>query len=191
MKANLGDFAASTQGCLGENVSGTTLQYSLNPKPGEGFWFLLRALYDEGHGTYDTGDTQVGVRDDEINGALGSCLTCAHAKCKEGGPLHPTCDPCVDKVCQQDSFCCNTAWDAQCVREVRTVCGSLTCDESMGSCTHTLCTTGAPLQSKCDSPPAQSSCVEAICQQDPGCCQQSWGSNCVSEVSTVCGKNCD
>jgi hypothetical protein len=38
--------------------------------------------------------------------------------------LTKSCDSCVSKVCAKDSYCCGTKWDAQCVREVGTYCGS-------------------------------------------------------------------
>ena len=104
--------------------------------------------------------------------------------------LEPACDPCVSMICAANPSCCDTTWDTQCVQEVRSVCGSLTTAESQGTCQHTLCSSGAALQPKCDSPPASSSCVEAICAQDSFCCSNSWDNLCVDQVTTVCNQGC-
>jgi len=44
-------------------------------------------------------------------------VTCEHDPCEEGGVLNPGCSPCVQAVCELDPYCCNTAWDGQCVSE--------------------------------------------------------------------------
>jgi V8-like Glu-specific endopeptidase len=49
--------------------------------------------------------------------------TCSHALCTKGSKLTSTCNTCVKQICAQDSYCCNTAWDATCVGEVASVCG--------------------------------------------------------------------
>ncbi len=48
---------------------------------------------------------------------------CAHELCEEGGKLSSSCDPCVQQICAQDAYCCNTAWDGVCVGQVASVCG--------------------------------------------------------------------
>ncbi|XXX82609.1 hypothetical protein WMF30_28040 [Sorangium sp. So ce134] len=60
--------------------------------------------------------------------------SCSHALCTEGDALTPSCDVppltssgCVKLVCNEDPYCCNTAWDKTCVGEVESVCGN-TCD---------------------------------------------------------------
>ncbi|NTX62648.1 hypothetical protein HUA74_18525 [Myxococcus sp. CA051A] len=112
-----------------------------------------------------------------------------HDKCTSGVPLSPASDPCVSSVCTADAYCCSSSWDSRCVGEVRTVCGSLTCSESDGTCAHSLCTPGASLVNHCDS--AKADCVSAICAVDPFCCSVSWDSLCVEKVGSVCGKNCE
>ena len=78
--------------------------------------------------------------DDGCGGSCGSCSAgqtctagacmsggggggCAHPICSTGGTLTGTCDTCAAKICQQDSYCCNTAWDSVCVGEVGSICG--------------------------------------------------------------------
>jgi hypothetical protein len=42
------------------------------------------------------------------------------------GPLGVTCDTCTTALCAADAYCCNTAWDIECVGIVSTYC-SMTC----------------------------------------------------------------
>jgi hypothetical protein len=56
-------------------------------------------------------------------GGSGGGSTCAHATCASGGKLAASCDPCAQAICAQDSYCCATAWDSQCVGEVESICG--------------------------------------------------------------------
>jgi len=52
--------------------------------------------------------------------------SCAHDKCEQGDPLDPTCDACVDSICADDPYCCDSgggAWDALCVGSVASICG--------------------------------------------------------------------
>ena len=53
-----------------------------------------------------------------------------------------------------------------------------------GSCAHSLCVTGAMLTSGCDP------CVTQICAQDNYCCVTKWSSQCVTEVTSICGRTC-
>jgi hypothetical protein len=110
-------------------------------------------------------------------------------RCTPGADINPACDACVAQVCAQHVPCCSN-WNASCVEDVRTVCGSLVCDESAGNCVHTLCDEGEALLSGCDAPPAAPSCVQDICAVMPSCCSSAWGQGCVEAVSTVCGANC-
>lgn len=51
---------------------------------------------------------------------------CTHALCDMGMELVAKCDgmnSCVDKICQQDDFCCMVQWDSLCVSEVDQYCG--------------------------------------------------------------------
>jgi hypothetical protein len=52
------------------------------------------------------------------------------------------------------------------------------------ACAHGRCSTGAALNSGCDS------CVSSICAVDPYCCNTYWDSICVNEVSSVCHSSC-
>jgi len=67
---------------------------------------------------------------------------------------------CEEAICAADAYCCDTSWDGACVQEVRTVCSSLICDESAGSCAHPVCSTGSALVAGCDDPPVSPSCAD-------------------------------
>jgi hypothetical protein len=48
--------------------------------------------------------------------------TCSHGICKTGAALDPTCDPCVNTVCNSDATCCDSTfglWDSICVGEAK------------------------------------------------------------------------
>jgi hypothetical protein len=52
-----------------------------------------------------------------------------------------------------------------------------------GSCSHSDCSSGTKLVASCDP------CVQEICASDSYCCATKWDSQCVSEVSSICGKS--
>jgi len=116
-------------------------------------------------------------------------LSCHHDKCTSGIPLASSSGACISSICTADPFCCSTGWDSACTAEVRTVCSSLTCTESEGTCGHPLCTAGPVLVNLCDS--TKANCVSSICTADPYCCSTAWDSVCVGEVASICGKNCN
>ncbi|EYF07400.1 Hypothetical protein CAP_0153 [Chondromyces apiculatus DSM 436] len=63
----------------------------------------------------------------EVGACEGGAMDCAHDECEEGPeemPLASGCSPCVDAVCAQDAFCCQSDWDDLCVEKV-----DLYCDE--------------------------------------------------------------
>jgi hypothetical protein len=140
--------------------------------------------------------------DDGCGGSCGSCGStqscsggvciggtggmCSHPICSTGGKLTSSCDSCAASVCSQDSYCCNTAWDSICVGEVGSICGE-SCSGSGGgsSCAHSICSTGTKLTSSCDT------CAADICSLDAYCCVVKWDSQCVGEVSSICGESCN
>ena len=60
---------------------------------------------------------------------------CSHQPIKPSDPRHDICevsnkpekpcntDACVTAICAEDPFCCEEAWDGQCVSEVTSICG--------------------------------------------------------------------
>ena len=117
------------------------------------------------------------------SGTTGGGDTCSHPVCSTGADLVDTCDTCASEICAADSYCCTTAWDSTCVGEVTTVC-----HESCGTsdtCSHSVCTAGTKLQKTCDT------CAGEVCAADSYCCGTKWDSQCVSEVSSICGESCN
>jgi hypothetical protein len=120
-----------------------------------------------------------------------------HDRCLTGAALvsNSCADACIVQICGTMPSCCGSGggtWTAACVQAVRTVCHSLTCPESAGSCPHTLCTTSAvpqPFTSGCDA--AKANCVTSACAYDPYCCTSDWDDYCVGYVDSVCGDNCN
>ena len=55
-------------------------------------------------------------------GGSGGGSTCSHSICAAGKKLTNTCDSCAADICSQDSYCCTTKWDSQCVSEVSSIC---------------------------------------------------------------------
>lgn len=177
--------------CQGRDL-GTPATSIAHPvlSPGEGLWYLVRGRNNCAPGSWDSGGTgQSAPRDAAIDAASVACTACPHDRCTEGSPLDASCGGCEATICAADPYCCDTAWDDLCVREVRTICGEATCPEADGNCAHGLCTIGDALTIDCDA--AQSDCVDAICAVDSFCCTNSWDATCVAEVTSVCGLTCN
>lgn len=162
----------------------TSTDFARTPPPGELHWYLVQAENDG-----PIANSSYGSRSVDSIGVCGT--SCAHSKCEIGDVVDPICDTCVGAVCDYDSYCCNTTWDSLCVQHVRTVCNSLTCDESAGTCDHPVCTEGTALVSGCDDPPVSPSCVTAICDFDSYCCTNLWDDVCVGWVDNYCGATCE
>ncbi|MCS6899544.1 MAG: hypothetical protein NZX77_07220 [Polyangiaceae bacterium] len=54
-------------------------------------------------------------------------LACPHDVCDTGGPMDPSCSPCVGQVCDQDPFCCEKGWDEACVGLYQETCAEDVC----------------------------------------------------------------
>lgn len=52
----------------------------------------------------------------------GSADSCSHSICSAGTKLTTGCDACTTDICSEDSYCCTTKWDSQCVSEVSSIC---------------------------------------------------------------------
>jgi cysteine-rich repeat protein len=191
LRSGGGNFTTATAECLANDQAATTLGYAAVPAVGSGSFFLVRGSNCSGSGTYDTtSPKQVGSRDAEVDASGVSCGTsCSRSHCVAGPAFDSGCDSCTAALCGVDPFCCNNTWDATCITEVRTQCGSLACPDSAGTCGHTLCTIGSALTSGCDNPPVNPSCVTTICAADSFCCATAWDGTCVGEVS-LCGWHC-
>jgi hypothetical protein len=123
----------------------------------------------DGEGT----DCQTGLPGVCANGKLrcveGQFLTCQ----SDQGSAQETCGEGVDNDCDGDT------------------------DEGC-PCAHDRCDTGAQLDPSCTSGGAIDPCIQAICNNDPFCCDPvaepdgEWDLTCVNEVFSVCGSlTCD
>lgn len=107
------------------------------------------------------------------------CTTCGGngaGNCFAAHP-NPSCnnEECCEAVCAQDAFCCNTQWDSICANAAGVICA--TCGgPGSGSCF-------APHgNAACDNP----TCCEAVCDQDPFCCDVLWDINCANAADIIC-----
>ncbi len=74
LRSSGGDFAAASDDCASDNVTGTSTVVSFAPPAGDAVWFLLRAANCREKGTYDSGGTmQTGLRDAEIDASGNDC----------------------------------------------------------------------------------------------------------------------
>lgn len=90
-------------------------------------------------------------------------------------------------VCGQDSYCCDTAWDAVCVDEVGSLgcgtCGAGGSDGGDGGGTASTC---CEQQDGAGCP--DTTVQDCVCAVDDYCCTTFWDLTCVGEVETLsCG----
>jgi len=146
----------------------------------------------------------------------GSCvavavLRCAHLCGVPGGGScfsekdTPACAnrACCDKVCNADPFCCDAAWDANCVLLAKG--DPLANPPKLGLCPPPACgdTQSGPCCTAHTTPACDDFvCCTAVCQGDPFCCDTAWDEscassarqkpecNCVSECGDACAGSC-
>ena len=101
--------------------------------------------------------------------------------------LTPGCDDseCCKTVCEEDPICCSVSWDGFCSKEALDLCEPPECGEfSAGDC----CIEN--LSPACNN----KRCCDAVCEQDPVCCDFSWDFACVDlarQDTTNCGCSFD
>ena len=125
--------------------------------------------------------------------------TCAHDWCAAGAPLDADCDPCVAFACGDVPDCCVSGWSALCSNYANQYCAANVpgaalrpCDTpAAGTCTHSICTVGAPLVG--GQADACNWCAYLICEgggNGADCCSSAWDAGCVAKVATSCGLAC-
>lgn len=89
---------------------------------------------------------------------------------------------CCISVCQQDVFCCDTAWDDVCVQMAQAACPDdvPTCGNATGNCCD------AHLAPACED----ESCCAVVCAADPVCCDAGWDTTCANQARTLCPDLC-
>lgn len=110
------------------------------------------------------------------NPSAGSCLA-EH--------LTAACDDeaCCTAICAIDPSCCEVRWDGLCA-----LYAGFTCTFDPGIC-------GDPASGSCYSVHSSGACAditccEAVCAQDPSCCQSSWDNMCVGLAGVYCAGTC-
>ena len=74
LRSTGGDFTLATDACLGGQLARDLGPHGPDPLPGQGVWYLLRAVRGSIAGTYDTlQPSQVGQRDAEIAASASAC----------------------------------------------------------------------------------------------------------------------
>jgi gingipain R len=69
-----GDFSTATEACVEDGTGETNLPLSETPPAGSGYWYLVRGVTTDGPMTYQAlYDSQVGLRDPEIEAAAAAC----------------------------------------------------------------------------------------------------------------------
>ncbi|KAL7555785.1 hypothetical protein ACA910_003935 [Epithemia clementina (nom. ined.)] len=130
-----------------------------------------------------------------------SCANCLQGR--EIGNVGCDCEACECVVCQQDPFCCHTAWDGECVNRARNLCDcappppsirpapfgqppsssaepSISCDENVpATCGDDSCGTCLERQDVGNPGCSCHACECVVCQADPYCCKTSWDTACV------------
>jgi hypothetical protein len=90
---------------------------------------------------------------------------------------------CCDSVCNVDPFCCTDRWDATCVLIAQSPAQSGACECANDPCTASKDSCAFPhKQPGC----SDTACCQAVCAQDPGCCETSWDLNCVEIAKVQC-----
>jgi len=113
----------------------------------------------------------------------GGCADLAEERCAQGcgSPEAPSCFTdhftpgcsdfeCCSRVCEIDSYCCESEWDPTCVKLANDTCAVPICgDDGLGDC--------------CEPHPGpwctNQPCCEVVCAQDQFCCEFEWDETCV------------
>ncbi|MFT3841054.1 MAG: hypothetical protein QM723_28945 [Myxococcaceae bacterium] len=133
------------------------------------------------------GSCQSGSANTACGNSGNACVACgANQTCTNGSCVTNVCNGCVDANGTCVGGTANNACGAG--GSVCTSCGTnQSCVnhacQNNATCAHGLCSTGTKLTSTCDS------CAASICAADSYCCNTSWDSICVGEVSSVCHLN--
>ena len=109
--------------------------------------------------------------------------SCSHNPCSTGDPLSAACSSCVDTVCDDDPYCCQTSWDDICVGQAEDV-ASCNCDGGGSDCAHDECELGGPLTEGC------SACAQEVCDADDYCCTTDWDVYCTDAAEDIAACNC-
>jgi len=110
------DFFDNTT-CLETNGTDRLSSDSLRPPSGLAFYYLVRAESACRNSLGPLGNDRVGLW-------CKPGAACPHNVCTPGAPLDRFCDFCTEVVCNNDQYCCNIGWDAQCIADANLYCGA-------------------------------------------------------------------
>jgi hypothetical protein len=116
-----------------------------------------------------------GQTDDGNPGGGGACNTGLSGICGAGTNACSGGSIVCEQNQQPGAEVCNDGQDNDCNGQT---------DENCSTCSHDICVTGIALVPGCEP------CVTQICGVDPFCCNNSWDSQCVGEVGSICGLAC-
>jgi hypothetical protein len=164
-----------------------------------------QACYSGAPGTKDKGVCKGGTQTC-TNGQWGGCLGEITPAIEICDNKDNNCEGHIDEGNPGGGMACTTAMPGPCAPGTMTCMGAaLTCKSNVspvpevcgdgidndctgvvdnGCCAHDVCVTGVKLTSGCTA------CVTQICAADSWCCNNAWDSQCVSEVTSVCGQTC-
>jgi|GEM_PF-526914 len=126
---------------------------------------------------------------------VGACGQPSSGNCyAEHGSPGCRFEDCCKAVCRVDPLCCTEEWDDSCVK----LAGSLPpCTSNKPKCGQVV---AGPCCVPHDGPACSTApCCNAVCAQDPSCCQEQWDELCVniartlpqcSECNLPCGATC-
>ncbi len=89
---------------------------------------------------------------------------------------------CCARICVDDPYCCNNAWDAICATSARALCAG--CGQPG---------TGSAFVARLNPGCSDAACCSVICVRDPFCCDSWWDGLCVTQSEVLCrsGLTCD
>ena len=110
--------------------------------------------------------------------ALAYCTNCGEQDAGSPFEVHgPGCEDsvCCAYVCAIDEGCCNVEWDDACVAAAVELCSDCGSEEA-----------GSPFLNK-DTPGSDDiACCQAVCSEDPFCCETQWDGSCASRAVPYC-----
>jgi hypothetical protein len=110
--------------------------------------------------------------------AAANCASCGNPNSGDCFDTHgPFCsdESCCDSVCDVDSFCCTSSWDAICVNEAFVECAG--CGTPSAQSCYVSHSSVA-----CDD----EGCCVAVCSADTFCCESSWDGLCADAAIALC-----
>jgi hypothetical protein len=119
-----------------------------------------------------------------LGSTCASTVECCDGSCDDDGTGKKVCRACSLDVCTTDGDCCH----GTCKTGGVGVAG-LCAETCKGTCSHDVCSAGAPLDGSC---PTDAACIAAVCAIDAYCCCVGWDDLCRNAVGAApaCNRDC-